>query len=202
MGLVTRCVSPGTGGPDVASMCVGCARLGEGKMPQLRRLLGETVPAMARSFESAIKLYLAYGKDGERFTLDASARPALLRALDQDLSGSDALADVSAGLRLAAAMDGKLASPSVARMIRAVLREDPRAVRLLRGRRKQQVSVVDAARRFARGEGRAAVVRAPVVDQRAPAGAIPLRTMLPTDPQQIARARGQTTPSGARKARS
>ncbi len=156
---------------------------------------------MARSFERAIKLYLAYGKGGERFALDASTRPALLKALDQDLSGKDALADVTAGLRLAAAMDGKLASPSVARLIRAVLREDPRAVRLLRGQRKQQASVVDAARRFARAEGRAAVVRAPGVDQRAPVGAIPVRAMLPTDHQQLARARGQTAVSGPRKVR-
>lgn len=161
---------------------------------------------MARSFERAIKLYLAHGRDGERFTLDATHRPALLRALDQDLSGqrapAEALDDVLAALRLAAAMDGALKSPSVAKLIRSVLREDPRAVRLLRARKKPAApTAVDAARRFARTEGRPAVVRAPSLGQRAPVGAIPLRTLLEVDPRQQARARGQVPLVGARKAR-
>jgi hypothetical protein len=135
---------------------------------------------MARDLERAILAHLTPGDDGARFALRAGAAAALGQALARDLAGPTAQDDVQVALRLAAAMDGALRSPGVAAEIRAALRARPEAVAAIRARRARNApgAGLDATRRFARREGRAAVVRAPMHDQPAPVGSVPLRAFL------------------------
>lgn len=148
---------------------------------------------MARDLERAILANLISGDGDERFALRADAAAALGRALARDLAGPTAEDDVQVALRLAAAMDGTLRSPGVAAAIREVLRAQPAAVGAIRARRARHKasSALDATRRFARREGRAAVVRAPIHDQRAPAGSVPLRAFL--EPARDLKARARPT---------
>lgn len=109
--------------------------------------------------------------------LPAAAQPRLVRALERDLALPDPTAAIEAALRLAAAFDGEMRSPSVAAAIREVLRADPRAVAVIHERRAQPAPI-DAVRRFTRSQGRASVLRAPRFEEQAPSGAIPLRSFL------------------------
>ncbi|MCK6549105.1 hypothetical protein L6R52_24895 [Myxococcota bacterium] len=133
---------------------------------------------MSSHFERALLAELKKSEGAERFELEASSVSRLVRALERDLDGSDPLGAVQAGLRYAAAFDGKLASPSVAVAIRELLRRDVRAVALIRRSRAQTSSAVSETRRFLRAEGRTAAVRAPSFGAPPPRAAIPLRALI------------------------
>jgi hypothetical protein len=116
--------------------------------------------------------------DVERFTL--SGDPALLhQALEIDLEAPDRLDSLRAALKLAAALDGELRSPTAAAMIRAVLRANNHAVRLLESTVLDE-QPIDRKRSFAKSEGRDVVLDAPVFGSGAPESAIPLKDMLKT----------------------
>jgi hypothetical protein len=133
---------------------------------------------MSSHFERVLLAELRKSDGPERFELEATSVPQLVRALERDLDGPAPLASVQAALRYAAALDGTLASPSVAVAVRALLKREPRAVALLRASRAQTSSAVSETRRFLRAEGRIAAVRAPSLGAPRPVDAIPLRAMI------------------------
>src|SRR5262249_13175663 len=89
-------------------------------------------------------------------------------------------------LKLAEAFDTTLESPSIAAAIRNVLRDHPAAAEIIR-KRILRPKGIDAARRFASGEGRGIALRAPSFDAPDAARGVPLRSSLdPTSGTGIA----------------
>jgi hypothetical protein len=119
---------------------------------------------MGRQLERAVLRALTHG-EGERFTFKAGARALLERALKEDLEGPDRLDSVLCALRLAAAFDGSMRSPSAAAELRAVLRTDARVHRLLKNEVIDE-KPIDRMRSFLRSEGREVMMRAPVFGAR------------------------------------
>ena len=137
--------------------------------------------------ERVLLAELLKGSGPERFELSTGGRAALVRALEKDLAGPAPLTGVQAALRFAAAFDGELASPSVAVVLRELLRAEPRAVALIRASRaKATPSPVSKTREFLRAEGRTTHVRAPSLSDRAPPSTVPLRTMIDPGRTQLA----------------
>lgn len=144
---------------------------------------------MSNRFERALLAALEHGEREERFVIPEHAHRGLLRALDADLRSAKSAAVLSAldaALRLAAAFDGSMRSPSIAELIRTLLRDDPRAVAALVARR-QGTSPIDALREHARREDRAQP--ALPIPAPAPSGTRPLRAWINT---------GNTQPRGRR----
>jgi hypothetical protein len=132
---------------------------------------------MGRPIGEVILDHLERGCDGERFSLPKWIEPLLRRALERELKAADPLAGVISVLKFAEAFDGELDSPSAAARIRAVLRDNPAAVRLIKERLLRSRSL-DETRALARQEGRKMTSRAPVFGEGVPAGTMPLRELL------------------------
>lgn len=131
---------------------------------------------MGRNFDRAVQAQLIEGNNGDRFGVAEKAMPLLRAALARDLKETNAADNVVAGLRLAAAFDGALASPGLAALIREMLRASPAAIAAIRGTQTKD-SPLDATRRFALREGREVAIRAPKVSAISPRGSIPLRAL-------------------------
>ncbi len=115
----------------------------------------------------------------ERFSIAAGAKFRLERSLQRDLDGKNAGEALDAGLRLAAAFDKDMRSPSIAKLIREIMRANPRAVALIKSRRKQPAPT-ELVRRFKEREGRSQPARAPSITESPPAGSFQLRTLIDT----------------------
>ncbi len=142
---------------------------------------------MGRNFDRAVRAQLIEGNNGDRFGVADEALPLLRAALARDLKEANAADNVLAGLRLAAAFDGVLASPGLASLIREVLRTSPAAIAAIRGTQRKD-SPLDATRRFALREGREVALLAPNVSAIKPQQSIPLRALFDLGAQ---RPRGQ-----------
>lgn len=136
-------------------------------------------------FERAVLAALQRGEGEQRFEIPDRARAQLARALETDVRSPQASEALQAGLRLAAAFDGSMKSPSIAALIRSLMRENKDAVAILKKQRKPAVSI-DAVRRFARQEDRPAPAL-PSIKRAPPPGSIPLRAWIDT---------GNTKPKG------
>ncbi len=136
-----------------------------------------TLDAMAYDLERVVMLQLRRGSGEERFELPGSIEPLLSRALDRDLSRPEPLPAIHAALKLAAAFADGLQSPSIAARIRAVLRSDVRAIRLISDRLLND-RPINRARSFAEREGRPISLQAPKESDLVPVDSVPLRAFL------------------------
>jgi hypothetical protein len=134
---------------------------------------------MARCFERALLAALGRSSGPDNFEISPSMELMLSRALELDLAQADPLDSLYAALRLAAAFDGELRSPSHARLIRTLMQREPRAVRLLSAARKHGVSALDELRGFARREGRTVSLTAPRENGARPSHGISIRNLFP-----------------------
>jgi hypothetical protein len=132
---------------------------------------------VGHDFEDAIVGQLIRGEGSERFAFREHAAAILARALDRELDRPDPLHDVRAALKLSAALDGPLASPSAAAQLRELLRADPRARRLIETEVLDE-QPIDRARSFVKSEGREVAAGAPAIAAAAPAHTVPLKDLL------------------------
>jgi hypothetical protein len=146
---------------------------------------------MRLRLEAAIVDRLRRG-DRERYVLGAKDAMPLARILESTLRGPNAVAEVIRALALSVALERYLESPSAAESVRALLRSEPSAVRLLRATVLARTDF-DEAQRFLDREGRAEPRLAPMFERSRPANTIKLSAFLnpggPTCPTRTSAAR-------------
>lgn len=111
------------------------------------------------------------------FRLGEHELPALRRILAQALSGPDAWSEIRRWLQLSVAMEGRLASPAVAEVMRRLLRETPGGVALVR-RHLLKAGAIDEVRAFLKREARSETPTAPMHDRSTPNHSVRLSEFL------------------------
>ncbi len=111
------------------------------------------------------------------FRLGEHELPALRRILEQALSGPEAWSEIRRWLQLSVAMEGRLASPQVAQVMRRLLREAPKGVELVR-QHLLKAGAIDEVRAFLKSEARSDTPTAPMHDRSAPSHTVRLSEFL------------------------
>jgi hypothetical protein len=135
------------------------------------------MPQQKRAFARTLIMLIRRRAEGDGYVLPPRSESALDDALALDLADTDPTGAVIDALKLAEAFDTTLASPAIASIIRTHLRANRIAHTIIRERVAGRGGI-DAARRFANGQGRSVAVRAPTFGAEPSGTSLPLRSFL------------------------